>query len=128
MATVSRGTTSERYRFIARNRQLGVKTLCEWLNVSRSGYYDWLKRPESSRSREDAELNQEIAKIHKDSRGAYGSPRVHRTLNEKGYRVGKKRVERLMRDHGLTGRVVRVTRRQPGLKRFKAAGENLRRL
>jgi transposase InsO family protein len=42
--------------------------------------------------------------------------------------VGKKRVERLMRDHGLTGRVVRVTRRQPGLKRFKAAGENLRRL
>lgn len=53
---------------------------------------------------------------------------MHRTLKDKGYSIGKKRVERLMRDKGLVGRVVRVTRRQPGLRRFKAAGENLWRL
>ena len=43
-----------------------------------------------------------------------------------GIRVGRKRVERLMREAGLKGRVVRVTRRQPGLKRFKSKGQNLR--
>ena len=66
--------------------------------------------------------------IHKNSRGTYGSPRVHRALKDGGYSVGKKRVERLMRENGLVGRVVQVTRRQPGLKRFKAAGDNLRRV
>lgn len=125
MATVSRGRTSERYRFIQRNRQLGVKYLCEWLKVSRSGYYDWLKRGESKRSREDSILTQEITDIHKQSRGVYGSPRVYKSLKDKGYSIGKKRVERLMRNKGIVGRVVQVTRRQPGLKRFQASGENL---
>ncbi len=56
----------------------------------------------------------------------YGSPRVHRMLQRQGVRVGKKRVERLMRDAGLRGRVVRVTRRKPGFKQFIASGENVR--
>ena len=99
--------------------------MCEWLNVSPSGYYDWRKRLPSIRSKEDAKLSKEIALIYERSRGAYGSPRVHRTLKKKGRQVGKKRVERLMRENGLRGRVVRVTRRQPGLKKFKASGENL---
>jgi transposase InsO family protein len=67
----------------------------------------------------------EISEIHKRSRGTYGSPRVFKTLKDRGYSIGKKRVERLMRNNGLVGRVVLVTRRQPGLKQFKAAGENL---
>jgi transposase InsO family protein len=99
--------------------------MCNWLNVSRSGYYDWCKRSISNRSKNNARLDQEITAIHLQSRGTYGSPRVHRTLKTKGYFVGKKRVERLMREHGLRGRVVRVTRRQPGLKRFKASGNYL---
>ena len=125
MATVSGGTTSERYRFIARNRKIGIYYLCAWLNVSRSGFYDWSKRGESRRSVEDRRLARRIKIIHKESRGIYGSPRVYKSLRRKGIRVGKKRVERLMRSLGLQGRVVQVTRR-PGLKYFKAAGENLR--
>jgi transposase InsO family protein len=75
---------------------------------------------------DDQTLLEEIIRIHRGSKGRYGSPRIHRALKEKGYDVGKKRVERLMREDGIVGRVVQVTRRQPGLKRFKAAGDNLR--
>jgi putative transposase len=95
------------------------------LQVSRSGYYDWLKRSESKRSQEDAMLLSEITEIHQRSHGTYGSPRVHKALIDKGYRIGKKRVERLMQANDIAGRVIRVTRRQPGLKRFQAAGDNL---
>lgn len=49
-------------------------------------------------------------------------------MKAEGYQVGKKRVARLMRDQSLVGRVVKVTRRQPGYKRFKVHGENIKRL
>ncbi|EAR08142.1 ISCps3, transposase orfB [Reinekea sp. MED297] len=58
------------------------------------------------------------------SSGRYGSPRVHKTLARQGVQVSRKRVARLMRDNGLKARVTLVTRRQPGLKRFKNRGEN----
>jgi len=100
--------------------------MCKWLKVSRSGYYAWLNREASIRSIEDKELGAVIRIIHEDSRGTYGSPRVHEALKQRGISVGKKRVERLMQALGLRGRVVEVTRRQPGLRRFKERGENLR--
>ena len=67
-----------------------------------------------------------IQKIYDQSRGIYGSPRVHQTLQQQGYRISKGRVERLMQRHQLQGRAVKVTRRMPGLKRVKADGKNLR--
>jgi len=70
-------------------------------------------------------LARRIKALHQESRGTYGSPRVYLALRRKGIRVGKKRVERLMRSSGLQGRFVKVTR-TPGLKYFKAEGENLR--
>ncbi len=100
--------------------------MCHWLKVSRSGYYDWRKRLPSRRSIEDGRLSTRIFAIFEQSRGTYGSPRIHQLLRQQQIRVGKKRVERLMRLHRLQGRVVKVTRRQPGLKRFKCSGENLR--
>jgi len=103
-----------------------VRYLCSWLNVSRSGYYAWLKRAEPLRTVEDHDLSKKIAKIHSESRGTYGSPRVHAALKKQGISIGKKRVERLMQAQNLQGRVVLVTRRQPGLKRFIKRGDNLR--
>ena len=100
--------------------------LCGWLKVSRSGYYAWVKRSLSNRAREDQVLAKKIVSIHQDSRGTYGSPRVHQALKRQGISIGKKRVERLMQVQNLQGRVVKVTRRQPGLKRFIERGENLR--
>jgi len=67
----------------------------------------------------------DIRKVFDDSKGRYGSPRVHQALRNKGILVSRKRVERLMRQAELKGRVSRVTRRAPGLKRFVAKGENL---
>lgn len=94
--------------------------------MSRSGYYDWLKRQPSARAKEDVDLSQKIVDIHARSRETYGSPRIHRSLRDQGINVGSKRVARLMRDMGIKGRVVTVTRRAPKLRKFQQAGENLR--
>jgi len=100
--------------------------LCEWLGVSTSGFYDWRAREPSLRSIEDVELSKIIQSVFDDNNGRYGSPRVFEALKKQGYAISKKRVERLMRELGLVARVVRVTRRAPGSKRFLASGENLR--
>lgn len=108
-----------------RYRELGIRRLCNWLDVSTSGFYAWEKRKASNREREDRQLLERITRIFWQSQGRYGSPRVHQILRTQGVEVGRKRVERLMREAGLKGRVVRVTRRQPGLKRFKSKGVNV---
>lgn len=64
--------------------------------------------------------------IHTRSRGTYGSPRIHRCLQHQGLCVSAKRVARLMRENGIKGRVVTVTRRAPKLRRFQQGGDNLR--
>ena len=81
-----------------------VDVLCDVLDVSRSGFYAWKVRPPSPRALEDAGLVVEIKAAHKAGRGAYGSPRVLRALRKRGRRVGKKRVERLMRQEGIVGK------------------------
>jgi transposase InsO family protein len=81
-----------------------VDMMCRTLGVSRSGYYAWRNRPVSARGKADAQLVVDIAAAHRRSRGTYGSPRVHAELRARGRCVGRKRVERLMRDEGLRGR------------------------
>ena len=125
MATVSVGTTSERFEFIHRYGQtFGVVFLCSWLSVSRSGYYAWIKRDLSQRALGDESLLKKIKEIFIASKGRYGSPRVFKALLAAGIAVGKKRVERLMRVANLRGRVVRVTRRMPAFRHFIAKGKN----
>jgi putative transposase len=77
--------------------------MCRVLEVSASGYYAWLKRPPSARSRADAELSSRITAIHHYSRATYGAPRIHEELLAAGLRVGRKRVARLMKVAGLVG-------------------------
>jgi putative transposase len=88
-----------------------VSAMCEALGVSRSGYYARASRPESVRAAADRALAAEIRVAHEDSRGRYGSPRVHATLRAHGRRVGRKRVVRLMRGMGLSARRRRRFRR-----------------
>jgi putative transposase len=85
--------------------------MCRVLGVSRSGLYAWQRRGPSAREEADVELSRRIHAIHSDSRSTYGSPRVHRGLRRQGVRVGRKRVERLMKRDGLRGRVRRRFRR-----------------
>jgi len=94
--------------------------LCQTLGVSTSGYYNWrdrLERP-ARRTVFDEFLTEQIREIHTQSRGTYGSPRVHAELVlGEGIHVGKKRVERLMRQVGIEGVYRRkkhfTTRRDP---------------
>ena len=92
-----------------------VTLMCRVLGVSPSGYYAWSKRPPSRRSIRDRELGACIRTIHEDSRGVYGVPRIHAELQDEGIRIGRKRIARLMRVHGLEGvsrrKWVRTTRR-----------------
>lgn len=81
-----------------------VRRMCTLLGVSRSGYYAWTGRPESSRRREDRRLAVEIRAHFRASRGRYGSPRILLDLRDQGIRVGRKRVARLMRQEGIAAR------------------------
>jgi putative transposase len=84
-----------------------VALMCRVLGVSRSGFYAWRERPSSPHARADQRLTLEVSAIHVESRGSYGSPRVHMELRERGQRVGRKRVARLMRAEGLRARMPR---------------------
>lgn len=87
-----------RYGFIRDHREaFPVNQMCRVLGVGRSGFYAWLNRPESLRSRENRRWVDEIKKVYKKSRQTYGSPRVHADLKDKGHVIGKHRVARLMR-------------------------------
>jgi putative transposase len=101
-----------RFAFIdAEKAQWPVEVQCEALGVSRSGFYAWKGRPAAPRAVEDASLVIEIKAAHEAGRGNYGSPRVHHELRAKGRRVSRKRVERLMRQHGIVARKKRRFRR-----------------
>ncbi len=92
-----------------------IATMCRVLGVSSSGYYAWLRREPSARSVSDRALTVRIRAIHERSRGTYGAPRIHAELIDKGLRVSRKRVARLMREASLEGvsrrRKVRTTMR-----------------
>ncbi len=100
--------------------------LCQRYKVSRSGFYAWAARGRSRRSQEDAALGTRIARIHRDSRGTYGSPRIHEELKRQGVRCSNKRVARLMRELGLRARVSGLYRRSAGVHRFFEKTGNLR--
>ena len=99
-----------------------VRFMASRLGVSTSGFYDWRKRQScpSERWVEDQRLTETIKAIHARSRGTYGSPRVWAELRHgMGIRVGRKRVERLMRLAGITG----IYRRKASHRKRKVKGE-----
>ena len=86
--------------------------LCAAFGVSRSGYHAWKVRPPSARAGTDAQLGQHLCQAHAASRQTYGSPRLLRALQKQGLRTSRRRVSRLMRQHGLHGVKARAFRPQ----------------
>lgn len=95
---------------LAENDQLNVAQTCRLFEVTRQGYYAYLKSLSSPKLIKDAELALEVAEIHDESRGTYGSPRVHAEMKRRGHRVSKRRIEQTMRGHGLVGAKKRRTK------------------
>jgi transposase InsO family protein len=97
------------YPFIEaeKSRQRNVKRACELLKVSRSAYYAARGDEPSDRARQDTELAARVQAVHEESKGRYGSPRVHAQLRAQGRRHSRKRIARLMRQSGLQGRAAK---------------------
>jgi putative transposase len=82
----------------------GIARACRLLKVSRAAYYQRRHGAPSARHAADAALSARITIIHTESKGTYGSPRVHQALRRQDISCGKRRVARLMRAAGLEGR------------------------
>lgn len=109
-----------RFRFVEKeSAQFPVSLLCKNVGVTRQGFYAWRRRGPSRRELADGELCERIRRVHAETEGIYGSPRIHAELRlADGIRVGRKRVARLMRKLGLRGADgrrggPRTTRRDP---------------
>ena len=122
------------FRFIAAEKaNYPISVMCRMLEVSASGFHAWQRRPPSQRQLSDAWLTERIGQIHQENRRVYGAPRVHAELRmAHGIRVGRKRVERLMRTAGLSGLIPkrrgRTTIRVPGVRVADDLVQRLQRL
>jgi len=96
-------------RFIASHKhQFGVEPICRVLSqhgwaIAPSTYYDTASRAPCARARRDAQLKDQITRVHKDNYGVYGARKVWLALNREGTPVARCTVARLMRDLGLRG-------------------------
>ena len=105
-----------KFAFIAAEKaSYPVAVLCKLLDVSRSGFYEWLEHEPSVHELEDERLKVHIAAAFERNKGRYGSPRIQRELAAEGFAVSRKRVARLMTELGL------VSRRK---RRFKATTDS----
>src|SRR5208337_775449 len=78
-----------------------IKLMSKILDVSRSGYYEWLTRTLSNNWKEDLYLSQRIKTIYYENKQRYGSPRIRVELREDGFNCSRNRVASLMRKQGL---------------------------
>ncbi|WP_107484688.1 IS3 family transposase [Streptomyces sp. TN58] len=92
-------------------RRFGVKRLCDLLRIARSSFYYWRRTAAARTARQAAEagLAARIRKVHEESDGTYGAPRITAELRDEGERINHKRVARIMRTIGIEG--VRLRRR-----------------
>jgi putative transposase len=106
-----------KFRFIEdRRADYPVTIMCDVLGVSPAGYYAWRARPESRRAADNRQLVDDIKRVHRDACERYGSPRIHAELRAQGCGVGRGRIERLMRRHGIRAIMARQPRAGPERK------------
>ena len=97
-----------KYEFIRNHcKEYKIVRLCEVLEVSTSGYYDWLDKPESARSVKNRQLVEKIKHYHQRSRELYGSPKIYRDLVDEGEKCSVNRVARLMKVANIKSKMSR---------------------
>jgi len=98
--------------------------MCDLYGVSPSGFYAWRDRPPSRRSIEDQQLLSEVWRAHESSHQRYGSPRVFRALRRQNVAVGQRRVERIMREHGIRACSSTRSRRSATMRQHFGSANN----
>ena len=94
---------SARSQFVQQNHQLGIRWLCQILRLDRRSLYRWRRERDGlgRRAAADQQVVELITTIHADSGGTYGAARVTAALRRQGLVVNRKRVARVMREHGI---------------------------
>lgn len=117
-----------RFEFMkAHSQEFLIEKMAEIFKVSRCGYYEFLNRKPSKRASDNEVLIEEIKNVHKDSRGTYGSPRVHAELKKRGKECSRKRVAKLMKKERIQAKMRKrwkVTT-QPSKKAVEVAPNHL---
>jgi putative transposase len=88
-------------------QQFAVRAMCKVLSVTPGGYYQWRDRPPSVAAKQREKIVQQIRQSHEQSRGLYGSPRVHADLKAAGVSVCENTVARYMREMGIVSKIKR---------------------
>lgn len=97
-----------KYAFIEEHREeFSVELMCDVLNISKSGYWDWRKRDKTPIEAKRNDLLEKIVRVHHSSRKTYGSPRVYKILKGMGMNCSKSTIERLMRENGIRAKTWR---------------------
>jgi transposase InsO family protein len=86
-------------------RAYPLAVVCAVLDVSRAGYYGWLRRPAGARELRRAELTAKARTIHKMNRSVYGSPRVYKVLASQGESVCLNTVAKVMKEAGIQAKI-----------------------
>ena len=115
-----------RFKFIHEHREeFDLEIMLRVLEVSKGGYYEWQKRPESKRAAKRKQLSQKVKTIFENSRNTYGSARVHACLLEENESCCKPVVASIMREQGLKGkRKGRVTQKTTNSKHAHPIAQN----
>lgn len=111
----------------AHSKEFKIEKMADVLGVSRGGYYEFIERKPSKRALENEVLVEEIKKTHKNSRGLYGSPRLHAELRKQGQKCSRKRVSKLMKQEKIQARMRKKWKKttQPSKKAVEIAPNHL---
>ena len=100
-----------RFQFIEEHAaDWSIQVQCDVLDVTRSGYYAWLKRPESATARKRDELTEKVQAVYLQNRRVYGAPRIHKELQAQGHECNRKTVAKIMKQAGIRSRMTRKFR------------------
>ena len=109
-----------RFQFLkAHQKEYNIQKACKTLRISRSGFYDYLKRRKSKRAIENEALTEMIEEIFHENKGRYGARRIQKVLEQRHIKVNPKRISRLMSEHGLIAKGTRKSYHyQPNKKAY----------
>ena len=102
-----------------------VSVMCQFMKVCRSGYYEWLSRPQSDRQKQDETLLKIIESLFKEGRNTYGTRRIKRKLAQKNRIVSRRRIGRLMAQGGLACKTKRKFKATTDSKHNNSISPNL---